>query len=41
MDRTTLTLQQAQEQVDEWIRTYEVRYFSELTIHIKGGVQYN
>jgi len=26
-----LTLQQAQEQVDEWIRTYGVRYFSELT----------
>ena len=31
MDKTTLTLQQAQEQVDEWIRTYGVRYFSELT----------
>ncbi|MBQ6965323.1 MAG: nucleotide pyrophosphohydrolase [Bacteroidaceae bacterium] len=26
-----MTLQQAQEQVDEWIRTYGVRYFSELT----------
>ena len=26
-----LTLQQAQEQVDEWIKTIGVRYFSELT----------
>lgn len=26
-----MTLQEAQEQVDEWIRTYGVRYFSELT----------
>lgn len=31
MKTTALTLQQAQEQVDEWIRTYGVRYFSELT----------
>jgi NTP pyrophosphatase (non-canonical NTP hydrolase) len=28
---TGLTLQQAQEQVDAWIRTIGVRYFSELT----------
>jgi NTP pyrophosphatase (non-canonical NTP hydrolase) len=28
---TGLTLQQAQEQVDTWIRTIGVRYFSELT----------
>ena len=27
----TLTLAEAQRQVDEWIRTYGVRYFSELT----------
>lgn len=26
-----MTLQEAQEQVDEWIHTYGVRYFSELT----------
>ncbi len=26
-----LTLQQAQQQVDEWIKTFGVRYFSELT----------
>lgn len=26
-----MTLQEAQNQVDEWIRTYGVRYFSELT----------
>lgn len=26
-----MTLQEAQHQVDEWIRTYGVRYFSELT----------
>jgi NTP pyrophosphatase (non-canonical NTP hydrolase) len=26
-----LTLKQAQEQVDTWIKTYGVRYFSELT----------
>ena len=27
----SMTLQEAQQQVDEWIRTYGVRYFSELT----------
>ena len=27
----TLTFQQAQHQVDEWIKTHGVRYFSELT----------
>jgi len=26
-----MTLQEAQQQVDEWIRTYGVRYFGELT----------
>lgn len=26
-----ITLQEAQQQVDRWIRTYGVRYFSELT----------
>jgi NTP pyrophosphatase (non-canonical NTP hydrolase) len=26
-----MTLQQAQKQVDDWIKTYGVRYFSELT----------
>ena len=26
-----ITIEQAQRQVDEWIRTYGVRYFSELT----------
>lgn len=26
-----MTLQQAQDQVDSWIKTYGVRYFSELT----------
>lgn len=31
MKTNQLTLQEAQEQVDEWIRTYGVRYFSELT----------
>lgn len=30
-DTQPLTLRQAQAQVDEWIRTYGVRYFSELT----------
>lgn len=32
-EKTTpaLTLAEAQKQVDEWIRTYGVRYFSELT----------
>lgn len=28
---TSITLSQAQEEVDRWIRTYGVRYFSELT----------
>ena len=27
-----ITLQQAQEKVDQWIKTYGVRYFNELTI---------
>lgn len=27
----TMTLEEAQKKVDEWIRTYGVRYFSELT----------
>lgn len=31
MDEKSLTLAQAQQAVDEWIRTYGVRYFSELT----------
>jgi len=26
-----MTLEEAQKQVDEWIKTYGVRYFSELT----------
>lgn len=26
-----MTIQEAQQQVDEWIKTYGVRYFSELT----------
>ncbi len=28
---TSITLSRAQEEVDRWIRTYGVRYFSELT----------
>ena len=28
---TEITLKQAQEQVDNWIKTYGVRYFNELT----------
>ena len=28
---TDITLSQAQQQADEWIRTYGVRYFNELT----------
>src|SRR3954469_26059375 len=28
---TTITLLQAQQQVDQWIKTYGVRYFNELT----------
>lgn len=31
MEREDITLSQAQEQVDNWIKTYGVRYFSELT----------
>ena len=31
MDNTDITLSQAQQQADEWIRTYGVRYFNELT----------
>ena len=27
----TITIQQAQEQVDQWIKTFGVKYFSELT----------
>ena len=27
----TMTIQEAQQKVDEWIRTYGVRYFNELT----------
>ena len=30
-DQTQLTLQGAQQQVDQWIKTYGVRYFNELT----------
>ena len=28
---TEITLKQAQEQVDNWIKTYGIRYFNELT----------
>ena len=31
MDNREITLGQAQQQADEWIRTYGVRYFNELT----------
>ena len=31
MDTNSITLSQAQQQADEWIRTYGVRYFNELT----------
>ena len=31
MEKGNITLREAQQQVDEWIRTYGVRYFSELT----------
>jgi len=31
MEPRNITLKEAQQQVDEWIRTYGVRYFSELT----------
>ena len=30
MDTNSITLSQAQQQADEWIRTYGVRYFNEL-----------
>lgn len=31
MMKENITLKEAQEQVDKWIKTYGVRYFSELT----------
>ena len=31
MEDAALTLKEAQETVDKWIKTYGVRYFSELT----------
>lgn len=31
MENKTITLEEAQQQVDNWIKTYGVRYFSELT----------
>ena len=31
MENNGITLRQAQQQADEWIRTYGVRYFNELT----------
>ena len=31
MEKTNITLEEAQEMVDRWIKTYGVRYFSELT----------
>lgn len=31
MENEKITLQEAQEKVDQWIKTYGVRYFSELT----------
>ena len=31
MDKKSITLKEAQLQADEWIRTYGVRYFNELT----------
>lgn len=31
MEQDTLTLAEAQRMVDEWVRTYGVRYFGELT----------
>lgn len=31
MNRNSITLKQAQEEVDHWIKTIGVRYFSELT----------
>ena len=32
-----MTLREAQERVDAWIKTYGVRYFSELTNIVKMG----
>lgn len=31
MENKSITLEEAQQQVDQWIKTYGVRYFSELT----------
>ena len=31
MENKSITLEEAQQQVDSWIKTYGVRYFSELT----------
>ncbi len=31
MDNNTITLDEVQRQADEWIKTYGVRYFNELT----------
>ena len=31
MDKTPITIEEAQHQVDQWIKTYGVRYFNELT----------
>lgn len=31
MERTSITIQEAQERVDKWIREYGVRYFNEMT----------
>ena len=31
MNKNSITLKEAQQQADEWIRTYGVRYFNELT----------
>ena len=32
-----MTLEEAQKEVDQWIKTYGVRYFSELTNQGKPG----
>ena len=31
MERTSITIQEAQERVDKWIKEYGVRYFNEMT----------
>ena len=31
MQQSSMTIREAQQRVDEWIRTYGVRYFNELT----------